>query len=452
MKLQFLGATQTVTGSKFLVTQRNKHLLVDCGLFQGLKAFRLKNWIPFPVNPRQLETILLTHAHIDHSGYLPLLVKNGFRGTVYTTAATRALCEILLPDAGHIQEEDALFANKHRFSKHHPALPLYTEEDARRSLEYFKPVPWGKKVSLGRDLSFVFHPAGHILGASLVQLSASGVLVTFSGDLGKPNSLLMSPPKSIPKTDYLVVESTYGNRTHPKENPEETLKTIIHKTIKRGGTLIIPAFAVGRVQEVLLLLARLRKKKAIPNVPIYLNSPMAVEATRTVQLFQKEMSLSVEEAAMIAQTASFVTTVEESKKLNSLLFPSIIISASGMATGGRILHHLKSLAPNHRNTILFAGFQAAGTRGEALVGGAKQIKIHGLLVPVRAEVRILDSLSAHADQEGILSWLRHFTKAPRQTFIVHGEPLAADTLRKRIEEELHWKCHIPDYGESVDLN
>jgi metallo-beta-lactamase family protein len=451
MKLQFIGATGTVTGAKYLLTADKKNYLVDCGLFQGLKTLRLRNWHPMPFDPKSVEAVVLTHAHIDHSGYLPLLVKNGFRGKIYATEGTRDLCRILLPDSGHLQEEDARYANKRGFSKHHPALPLYTEEDALASLSFFEAVPWGRKVALSKNLSFAFHPAGHILGAAWAELYAHGRSVVFSGDLGRQKNIVMPPPASPLRADYLVVESTYGNRLHPPDNPQETLKELINKTVGRGGIVLIPAFAVGRAQEILYLVSRLKKTKAIPDVPVYLNSPMAVKATRIFCDFVGEHALTPEECEDLCEAAQFVTDMEDSKRLNARRDPAIVISASGMATGGRVLHHLKALAPDPKNLILFAGFQAAGTRGEAMVHGAEAVKIHGEMVPVRAEVVSLETLSAHADADEILAWLKTFSGPPKMTFLTHGEPLAAEALRKRIEEELRWPCVIPDYLESFDL-
>ncbi|MBI2083322.1 MAG: MBL fold metallo-hydrolase [Deltaproteobacteria bacterium] len=452
MQLQFIGATGTVTGSKYLLQVDKKHFLVDCGLFQGLKQLRLRNWNPLPIPPKAIEAVILTHAHIDHSGYLPLLVKNGFRGKIYCTRGTRTLCEILLPDAGHLQEEDASFANKHRFSKHHPALPLYTEEDAILCLKYFESVPWHKQINLARHLSFHFEPAGHILGAASIQFSNQKTRLTFSGDLGRPKQIMMPPPSSQHDTDYLVVESTYGGRRHPPENPREILKNFINPTLKRGGIVLIPAFAVGRAQEVLYLLTQLKKNKEIPNVPIHLNSPMAIQATRLCSSFVGEHKLTEEECQEIDHSTHFVTTIDESKRLNTLHEPSIIISASGMAEGGRILHHLKVLAPHPKNLILFVGFQAAGTRGEAMVNGATQVKIHGSMIPVRAQVELLESLSAHADENEIAGWLKKFPSRPKMTFITHGEPEACQQMKKKIESELHWKCTVPHYLDTFSLS
>ncbi len=425
--------------------------MIDCGLFQGLKVLRQRNWHPLPIEPNRIDSVVLTHAHIDHTGYLPLLVKNGFRGDVYATPATRALCGVLLPDSGHLQEEDADFANRHKFSRHHPALPLYTEKDAREALEYFTSVGFHKKVELSRHVSFQFLPAGHILGAAIVQFMVSGRLVTFSGDLGRPKSDIMKPPVPVRETDYLVIESTYGDRCHPKEDPKAVILEVISKALDRGGTVLIPAFAVGRAQQVLFLLKELKKSGALPDVPIYVNSPMATEATHIFRNLNGDLAITKEQFQAVFQVAKFVTTVEESKRVAAEKRPCIIISASGMATGGRVLHHLKLLAPDPKNLILFVGFQAAGTRGEALMGGADAVKIHGAKVPVRAEVKLIDTLSAHADVDEILEWLRKFQRAPKTTFITHGEPLASEALRKRIEEELHWECEVPDYLETFEL-
>ncbi|MBI4374585.1 MAG: MBL fold metallo-hydrolase [Deltaproteobacteria bacterium] len=452
MEIQFIGATGTVTGSKYLLTVDKRHYLVDCGLFQGLKSLRLRNWGPLPVPPKSIEAVTITHAHIDHSGYLPLLVKNGFRGKIYCTRGTKTLCQILLPDSGHLQEEDANFANKHHFSKHQPALPLYTEEDARESLKYFESTPWHKQIDLGRDLSFSFDPAGHLLGAASIHFLNQKTRLTFSGDLGRPDQVMMPPPSARHETDYLVVEATYGGRRHPVENPKEILKDLVNATLKRGGIVLIPAFAVGRAQEVLHLLTQLKKEKEIPQVPIYLNSPMAIRATRLCASFVGEHKLTEGECEEIDRSTRFVTTIDESKHLNTLQEPAIIISASGMAEGGRILHHLKAIAPNPNNLVLFVGFQAAGTRGEAMVHGARHVKIHGSMIPVRAQVELLESLSAHADENEITGWLKKFPSKPKMTFITHGEPKACEELKGKIEAELHWNCLVPSYLETHHLS
>jgi len=445
--LQFLGGAGSVTGSKHLLTVHQKKYLIDCGLFQGLKELRTSNWKPLPLDPSTLSGVILTHAHIDHSGYLPLLVKRGFRGKIYTTAATTALCKVLLPDAGYLQEEDARFANKHGFSKHQPALPLFTMEDAEKSLEYFSAVPWEEKQKLSDSVYISFHPAGHILGAAFVQVHIHGTILTFSGDIGRYNGMTMNPPQPLLRTDYLVLESTYGNRIHPKENPKEELKKIIHQTFQRGGTLLIPSFAVGRAQQILFLLSQLKKEGAINGHPVYVNSPMAMKATEIFCKFTKEQALSESQCQEMMKTAHFVSGVEDSKKLNLGTESKIIISASGMATGGRILHHIKTLAPDPKNTILFVGFQAPGTRGEAIIHGTESVKIHGEQIPIRAKIILLDSLSAHADQAELMRWIQKTSKAPRVTFLNHGEQESREGLKKKIKETLGWNVVLPFEGD-----
>lgn len=451
MTIQFLGATGTVTGSKYLVEHDSRRILVDCGLFQGYKPLRLKNWAPLPCDPAALDCVILTHAHIDHSGYLPLLAKNGFTRAVYCTEATRQLCEILLPDSGHLQEEEAGYANRRGFSKHQPALPLYTREDAERCLSLFRPVAFEDARSLGNGLTLRLSPSGHILGSAFVTLNTPQTSVLFSGDLGRPHDLVMSAPSRVDKVDYLVVESTYGNRRHDAADPLDMLAEIINRTAARGGVVVIPTFAVGRAQTLMYCLHLLKARRAIPDYPVYLNSPMAVDATRIFQQHQGEHRLTPAQISGLSRAARMVNSVEESQELNRAHGPMIILAASGMATGGRVIHHLKAFAPDPRNTILFTGFQAGGTRGASMVQGADMIKIHGEYIPVRAEVRMLGNLSAHADADEILGWLRGFAQAPRRTFITHGEPEAADALRHRIEEELRWPCCVPEYLERAVL-
>jgi metallo-beta-lactamase family protein len=452
MEITFLGATGTVTGSKYLLTSGSTQLLVDCGLFQGFKQLRLRNWTAPPVNPSELNAVILTHAHLDHSGYLPLLVKHGFSGKVYCTRGTRDLCGILLPDSGHLQEEDAMHANKHRYSKHAPALPLYTEEDAVRSLRTFFPVEMERDIDLGDGLTLRLSPAGHILGSSLVSVTHGGRSILFSGDLGRPVDLIMKPPAAVRRTDYLVIESTYGNRLHDPTDPETALAAVINRTIARGGMVVIPSFAVGRTQSVLYAIHRLKTAGTLPNdLPVFLDSPMAIEATDIYARHAGEHRLTPADCRAMCRAARFVNSVEESKRLDAFEGPMVLVSASGMATGGRVLHHLKVFAPDPRNTILFVGFQAGGTRGEAMVNGATAVKIHGAYVPVRAEVAALECLSAHADYAEIIGWLKQVESPPRQTFITHGEPAAADALRHRIEEQLGWRCRVPDYLERTVL-
>ena len=451
MNIQFIGATGTVTGSKYLLTINSQKILVDCGLFQGLKQLRLRNWAPLPFKPSDIKSVLLTHAHIDHSGYIPLLVKNGFRGKIHCSHGTAELCKILLPDSGYLQEEDARFANKHCFSKHKPALPLYTMKDTQESLKYFHPVDFDHVFDLGKDLTFTLFPAGHILGASMIKVRNDTTSLLFTGDLGRPHDIIMKPPESIKETDYLVIESTYGDRLHATRDPKEELAEVINRTAHRGGVIVIPAFAVGRAQAVLYLVYQLKNEKKIPDIPVYLDSPMAKDATHLYCSFSAEHRLSASECASMCRAAKIINTSDESKELDFNQAPKIIITASGMATGGRVVHHLRRFVSDERNTILFTGYQAAGTRGEALIHGADKIKVHGESIPVHAEIVLQDSLSAHADYEEILKWLVDFKRAPKEVFITHGEPAQANSLRLKIQDKFGWKCRVPDYLESVDL-
>lgn len=451
VSLTFLGGTGTVTGSKYLIDTGSHRILVDCGLFQGYKMLRERNWMPFPIQPRMIDAVVLTHAHLDHSGYLPLLVKNGFAGPIFSTHATLKLCELILLDSGHLMEADARYANKRGFSKHKPALPLYDQDDAQRSLGSFSTQGFHEAVQVTKDCSAMFRPAGHILGAATVELDCDGTRIVFSGDLGRYNDATMVDPEPVTRADYLVVESTYGNRRHDPTDPEEALEDVINRTVRRGGSVIIPAFAVGRAQSLLFHLSELRKRNRIPDVPVFLNSPMAVNATQIFHDHLGEHRLTPEQCNGAFAVATFVRDVEESKKLNADKTPKIIISASGMVTGGRILHHLKSYAPDQRNTILLAGFQAGGTRGAALRDGTKEIKIFGEYVPVLAEVVSLGMFSAHADRDELMRWLSGFEAPPRKTFVTHGEPEASDTFRHSITEELGWDARVPEHGERVEL-
>ncbi len=453
MQLQFLGATGTVTGSKYLLQSRSKNILIDCGLFQGFKQLRLRNWRPLPFSPKDIDAVVLTHAHIDHSGYLPLLVKHGFKGPIYCTSGTRDLCEILLLDSAKLQEEEAEYNNKYSFSKHKPALPLYTREDAEHTLQQLQVVEIYKKKSLGGALRLQLLPAGHILGAAMAYIVDDNTSILFSGDLGRSNDMIMSAPTTVKNTDYLVVESTYGNRTHDPSDPLDKLDAVINRTIQRGGKVVIPTFAVGRAQTLLYCIYLLKKQHRIPaDLPVFLNSPMAEEATAIFDNHPGEYRLTPEQSEAMCRTAHIITSIEESKSLNTRKGPMIILAGSGMATGGRVVHHLKEAAPDARNTILFSGFQAGGTRGAAMLEGAREIKIHGEYVPVRAEVAMIDNLSAHADANEIIGWLKNFQNPPQQTFITHGEPAASDALRLRIEEQLKWKVCVPDYLEKVTLD
>ena len=459
MKLSFYGATGTVTGSKYLLETGGLRLLIDAGLFQGFKQLRLRNWAPPPFDPNTLDAVILTHAHIDHSGYLPLLAKQGFRGKVYCSHATRDLCGVLLPDAAHLQEEEARFANKHNFSRHRPALPLFDADDAAQALKLLKGTPTCTEVSLGAGVSFRLVPNGHMLGSNCVVIKNSAKegekesarSIVFSGDLGRSNDPVMKPPQAIAEADWLVLESTYGDRLHPATDSDEALATAVTRAAARGGVVVIPAFAVGRAQTLLLQLGRLKQARRIPDIPVYLNSPMAVNATKLYVKHASEHRLTPAEVQTMCNVASVVNTPEESRRLNQMKGPMIIVSASGMATGGRVLHHIKQFAPDARNLLLFAGYQAGGTRGASIVGGADSVKIHGQYVPIRAEVVQIDTLSAHADYNEIIAWLRNFRAPPKQTFLVHGEPAATDGLRRHITEALPWRVTVPEYLETVTL-
>lgn len=451
MQLTFLGAAETVTGSRFLLEMGHRKILVDCGLFQGMRELRQRNWADFPVSPNHIDAVVLTHAHIDHSGYLPLLVKNGFKGKVYCSAATRDLCAILLPDSGYLQEEEARLANRYGYSKHKPAKPLYTREDAENCLPYLRALEFGKSYRVGDDFKIALIPAGHILGASLVQIRFGGKTVLFSGDLGRPHDPIMYPPNIVKNTDYLILESTYGDRLHEQVDPLIHMAEIIHRTADQEGTLIIPSFAVGRAQHMLYLLYQLRQAKRIPPLPIFLDSPMAKNATDIFRRYSKLHRLDESLSQKVCDVATYVNTREESKAIDELPNAKIIISASGMLDGGRVLHHVRAFAPDPKNTILFTGYQAAGTRGADIIAGRKSITIFGEPVPINARVEVLSNMSAHADYEEILQWLSNFEHPPRKVFITHGEPVAAESLRDKIQTALHWQVIVPKYGQVEKL-
>lgn len=450
--LRFLGAADTVTGSRYLIETGSTRVLVDCGLFQGLKVLRERNRAPFPVPPASIDAVVITHAHLDHSGYIPALVRDGFRGRVYATEATTELAGVMLPDSGYLLEEEARHAASHRWSAHTNPVPLYTAADAERALPRFHPVPFHHAVEVAPGVEVGFTPAGHILGAAGVHASVRGTSVHFTGDLGRSSDPVMRPPAALEPSDVLVVESTYGDRAHSPVDAGTVLEDVIARTTRKGGVVLIPAFAVGRTESVLLQLARLRQKGLLPEVPIYLNSPMAIEVAGIYERHPEEHRLSAAEIDLMYSIATPVHSVDESKLLNLRGGPMIIISASGMLTGGRILHHLAAYGPDPRNAIILTGYQAAGTRGSALLGGADSLRIFGRDVPIRAEVVSLASLSAHADADELMAWMAAVKEPPRAVYVVHGEPTAADALRARIKHELHWNVRVPEHLERVVLS
>jgi metallo-beta-lactamase family protein len=456
-ELTFLGAARTVTGSKYLVEHDGRRVLLDCGLFQGLKDLRTRNWEPFPIPPPSLDAVVLTHAHLDHVGYLPRLIAQGYTGRVFCTAGTMELAGLVLPDSGRIQEEDARQANRHHYTRHAPALPLYDETDAQRALTHLQPVGYDRELEIVPGVSVEFRQAGHLLGsAAVVMRLKDGPRILFGGDLGRYERPVLPDPAPAIEADAMLVESTYGDRDHPPDDRGEAIAQIVRDTAARAGKLIVPAFAIGRVEELLYWIRRLEQEHRIPVLPVYVDSPMAGEALR----FYHQRSLELDpdmrperkNVSMFA-TSRFraVTSPQESKQLTASSKSAIVISSSGMATGGRVLHHLAAALPHERNTVLFVGFQAAGTRGRALVDGAQDVKIHGSFVPVRARVARIDSMSAHADRNEILRWLGTTPAPPKRLFLVHGEPQPMDALKATIEQRLGWNVHTPGHQERVQL-
>lgn len=481
ISITFLGAARTVTGSKYLVEANGARIMVDAGLFQGLKELRERNWKDLPVPASSIQAIVLTHAHLDHCGYLPRLVAQGFRGRVFCTQGTKDLCGIVLPDAGRLQEEDAEFANRHQFSKHKPALPLYREVDAARAVSLLQPCGYDRPMPVAGGIEVEFVNAGHLLGSSYVRMRIDGRTVLFGGDLGRYGRPVLPDPSPVDGADYLLVESTYGDRLHEQDDNGERLAAIVTGAAKKGGKLIIPAFAIGRVEELLYWLKRLEEEKRIPILPVYLDSPMAsaalarytaraheldpelqpelrddkaphdAAAPHDAQTRRRQARQEREMCIFCTERFRVIASPDESKHLTASRTPAIVISSSGMAEGGRVLHHLKAALPDPRNTVLFAGYQGVGTRGRRLVDGEKSVKIHGEWVPVVAEVERIDSMSAHADAGEVMRWLNGFTRAPQRTFIVHGEPVAQDALAVRIQAELRWATHAPEHGERIEI-
>jgi metallo-beta-lactamase family protein len=481
VSLTFLGAARTVTGSKYLLDTGTTKVLIDCGLFQGLKELRERNWQDLPFKPSELHAVVLTHAHLDHCGYLPRLVRNGFGGRVYCTAGTRDLCRIVLPDSGRIQEEDAANANKHGYSKHQPALPLYTETDAFRAVSLLQPVGYERPMPVAPGIEVDFINAGHLLGSAYVRVRKDARTILFGGDLGRFGRPVLPDPTFVEEADYLLVESTYGNRVHERDDEGAELAAVVNETLQRGGKIIIPAFAIGRVEELVYWLRRLEEEKRIPVVPVFVDSPMATEAlaryTERVNELDPELQPEARDqkaphdataheprdkrreqareerrlCAFCTERFRVIASPAESRQLTASRMPAIVISSSGMATGGRVLHHLKAALPDSRNTVLMVGYQAEGTRGRRLVDGEREVKIHGQMTPVNARVEQIASMSAHADSQEILRWLGAFKSAPKTSFIVHGEPVAMNALNEQIREKLGWVARMPQLHEVVTL-
>ena len=455
--LTFLGAARTVTGSKYLLEHAGRRVLFDCGLFQGLKELRLRNWDDFPVPAPSIEAVVLTHAHLDHVGYLPRLVSQGYKGRVFCTAGTQELCRLVLPDSARIQEEDAKHANKHGTTKHHPALPLYDEVTAQRALTLLQPVTYDHEIEILPGIRVTFIPAGHLLGSSFVLARLNGgPTILFGGDLGRYGRPVLPDPSPAVAADVLLVESTYGDRDHPADDDGEALAKVVRDTAQRGGKLIVPSFAIGRTEELLYWLRRLEDAHRIPVLPVYVDSPMAVEALRYYSARTAELDPDVRPAHK--DLSAFATTryqaigsAQQSKELTASSKPAIVISASGMATGGRVLHHLEAALPDAKNTVLFVGYQAVGTRGRTLVDGIGEVKMHGRVIPVNAHVAKIDSMSAHADRNEILRWLGTAPAPPGRICLVHGEPQPMDALKSLLEQRLGWKPYTPSHREKIEL-
>lgn len=456
--IAFLGAAGTVTGSKFLLEYEGQRVLVDCGLFQGKKELRLRNWDPLPFDPKSIDAVVLTHAHIDHTGGLPRLVRDGYRGPVISTSGTRDLCGLLLPDSAHLQEEEARYANKERYSKHAPALPLYGEEDAKAALRLFESFGYERPKQILPGITLTFMRAGHILGSAICvfELASTKQRVVFTGDLGRYAAPILKDPQKVDLATTLIAESTYGDRTHGEIAPLDSLAKAVNETVQRAGVMVIPAFAIGRTQEVLYYLRQLESESRIPELPVFVDSPMACDATPLYLANAEDHDLVMRsildrgESPLATRRTQFTRSTEQSKQLNRFKGPGIIISASGMATGGRILHHLKHRLPTPNNSVLFVGYQSEGTRGRRMLDGEPEVRIHGEMVPVRAQLMQVSGFSAHADWQEMLRWMDGFTSPPKQTLLVHGEPRALEALKARVGAK-GWNTHIPAYLERVEL-
>jgi metallo-beta-lactamase family protein len=454
--LTFLGAAGTVTGSKHLLDTGTHRVLIDCGLFQGLKELRERNWQPLPIAAGEIDGVILTHAHLDHCGYLPRLVSQGFKGRVFCTAGTRDLCSLVLPDSAHIQEEDARDANRHGYSKHHPALPLYTANDAAQALSLLQPVGYNRPMPVVPGLDVEFINAGHLLGSAYARVTFGGRTILFGGDLGRFGRPILPDPVPVDRADILLVESTYGDRLHEPDDRGDQLAAIVNAAVRRGGKLIVPSFAIGRVEEVVYWLKRLEDEKRVPILPVFIDSPMASQAMRFYAQRADELDPEMQKrergvCVFCTTRMTTVSSVQQSIDLVASHQPAIVIASSGMATGGRVLYHLAAGLPNPKNTVMFVGYQAAGTRGRSLVDGAQAVRIKGRDVPVEATIEHVDSMSAHADAGEIMRWLSAFVAAPTMTYLVHGEPLALHALRDRVTGEKDWPVHVAGYQERVDI-
>ena len=451
MHIQFLGGTQTVTGSKYLLTTPKARVRVDCGLYQGYKWLRERNWEELPFDVRSLDAVILTHAHLDHSGYIPVLYKLGYRGPVYCHFATQALCEVLLKDSGHLQEEDARYYQRHKLGKHAQPEPLYDMETAVESCKLLRPVGFAQPFHI-KDVKVTLQSAGHILGAASLIIESDGRRVGFSGDVGRPDDLLMYPPEPLPDLDLLLLESTYGNRRHPQSDVWSDMAGIVNDTVKAGGVLVIPSFAVGRTQAIQYLLTRLMDEGRIPRIPVYLDSPMAIDASEIFCHFHSLHRLQPNECREFSHNITYTRSVEDSKGLEGLHFPHIIIAGSGMVTGGRVLHHLKRLLPDRRNTVLFTGYQAGGTRGANMLSGTEAVKIHGEYIPCHARMAILEGLSGHGDYQELTDWLkRSALKTGTPVYLVHGEPDAADAFRQHLQQETPLVIKVAEYLKTIKV-
>lgn len=451
-RITFLGAAETVTGSRYLVETDRARVLVDCGLFQGYKKLRQRNWNKFPVEAASIDAVVLTHAHVDHTGYFPRLCNAGFKGRAYCTPGTLDLLRILLPDSGYLQEEDARRANKYGYTRHRPAEPLYTRKDAERSLEQLCPKPYYEHFEVAPGVSVRYTRAGHILGSGCLELRLGDRTITFTGDVGRPIDPIMKPADPLGPTDFLVTESTYGDRRHPPEAVKDALATIVRETADKDGVIVIPSFAVGRAQHLLHLVAELKHENRIPDLPVFLDSPMSISATRIFCDHKDDHRLSEHECHVMCSGAQYSRTTDESKAIGRHSGAKIVISASGMCTGGRILHHLKHYLPGDNNTVLFVGYQAAGTRGRTLVNGTDELRLHGQYVAVRARIAQVQGLSAHADYREMLDWFAAGDLAPRRVFVTHGEAMAADAFRRRLQETFGWDTVIPEQGAVHELD